>query len=293
MTGVTVRSILAATDLGPGSERVVASAADLAARLGADLHLVYALELRELPKLDRPSFPDRTRQAEHLLQEQARGAAASREPASAVVLDYEPHRAVAARANDVSADLIVLGPHRGSQVRAHFLGTSADWVLRNAGIPTLVVRDRLRDPPRRIGVASDFSGPAARGLDFAFALAGAFGGADGGGPEILLFHAGWEVERTDNPGLEQEKLIPKLEREAEAAKSRAGEPPSVPLRTGVAWGVSPADTISEYAEQEEVDLLVLGTHGHGGFRRLVIGSVASGVARSAPCPVLLIPPPSA
>jgi nucleotide-binding universal stress UspA family protein len=37
------------------------------------------------------------------------------------------------------------------------------------------------------------------------------------------------------------------------------------------------------------DLIVMGTHGRRGFRRLVLGSVAERLLRSAPCPVLLIP----
>lgn len=39
------------------------------------------------------------------------------------------------------------------------------------------------------------------------------------------------------------------------------------------------------------DLIVLGTHGHGGFDRLVLGSVAEKIVRKAPCPVLTVPPP--
>jgi nucleotide-binding universal stress UspA family protein len=38
------------------------------------------------------------------------------------------------------------------------------------------------------------------------------------------------------------------------------------------------------------DLLVLGTHGQGGFERFLLGSVASDVLRTAPCSVLLVPP---
>jgi nucleotide-binding universal stress UspA family protein len=38
------------------------------------------------------------------------------------------------------------------------------------------------------------------------------------------------------------------------------------------------------------DLLVLGTHGRGGFNRLLLGSVAEKVLRTAPCPVLAVPP---
>lgn len=49
-----------------------------------------------------------------------------------------------------------------------------------------------------------------------------------------------------------------------------------------------ADAITDYARAHDVDLIVKTTHGRGGLSRLVFGSVAEGVVRHAPCPVLLI-----
>lgn len=49
-----------------------------------------------------------------------------------------------------------------------------------------------------------------------------------------------------------------------------------------------ATAIVEEAEEEDVDLVVMSTHGRGGFDRWVHGSVASKVMRHAPCPLLLI-----
>jgi nucleotide-binding universal stress UspA family protein len=51
----------------------------------------------------------------------------------------------------------------------------------------------------------------------------------------------------------------------------------------------PADEIVAYAEDQAIDLIVLGAHGHGFLDRLLIGSVAERVARRAPCSVLLVP----
>lgn len=42
------------------------------------------------------------------------------------------------------------------------------------------------------------------------------------------------------------------------------------------------------AERWQADLIVIGTHGHTGFSRLLLGSVAEGLVRIAPIPVLLI-----
>jgi nucleotide-binding universal stress UspA family protein len=57
------------------------------------------------------------------------------------------------------------------------------------------------------------------------------------------------------------------------------------LKTG-----SPTEGIVEAAREEAADLLVVGTHGRSGVSRLVIGSVAERVVRSAPCPVLIVKP---
>ena len=44
----------------------------------------------------------------------------------------------------------------------------------------------------------------------------------------------------------------------------------------------------EYASKEKVDLIVVGTRGMTGFRKLIIGSVSSGLAGHAECPVLVV-----
>jgi nucleotide-binding universal stress UspA family protein len=48
--------------------------------------------------------------------------------------------------------------------------------------------------------------------------------------------------------------------------------------------------ITAYAAEHRTQLIVLGTHGRSGFDRLVTGSVAERVLRTAPCPVLTVPP---
>lgn len=45
------------------------------------------------------------------------------------------------------------------------------------------------------------------------------------------------------------------------------------------------------AETMPADLVVIGTHGHGGFERLILGSVTEKILRKAPCPVMTIPAP--
>lgn len=53
---------------------------------------------------------------------------------------------------------------------------------------------------------------------------------------------------------------------------------------------NPASRILEYAVSRQADLVVMGTHGLGGFERFVLGSVAEKVLRKATCPVMTVPP---
>lgn len=51
----------------------------------------------------------------------------------------------------------------------------------------------------------------------------------------------------------------------------------------------PAQRITETAQNEAADLIVMGTHGRTGLRHMLIGSVAERVVRHATCPVLVVP----
>jgi nucleotide-binding universal stress UspA family protein len=51
---------------------------------------------------------------------------------------------------------------------------------------------------------------------------------------------------------------------------------------------APAAAIVSYADQSGTDLIVMGTHGRGGFAHLLMGSVSERVVQTAPCPVLTV-----
>ena len=55
------------------------------------------------------------------------------------------------------------------------------------------------------------------------------------------------------------------------------------VRVGVAFR-----EIIDYSAKHDIDLIVMGTHGHTGLAHVVLGSVAEKVVRKAPCPVLTV-----
>lgn len=285
MGGGRISAILAASDLGPTSDEVVRTAAMLAEVLGAELHLLNALEIDRLPALEAPIYPERVEQARDLLAEQAFRMAPGLDPANVLVVDHAADKAILTRAAEVGAGLIVVGPHGGGAARARLLGTTAETLIRGAEVPVLVVRGHLRLPVRRIGVPTDFSTPSCGALDVALRLARPLGGE----AEIRLFHVGWPPEGMDGPTPVDRSPGLTLLSHAEEAAARAGESSRL-VRTELVWGISPTDSISEHAREEEMALLVIGTRGRGWVERLLVGSVAAGVARQAHCPVLLVPP---
>ena len=54
----------------------------------------------------------------------------------------------------------------------------------------------------------------------------------------------------------------------------------------------PANEIVRFAQEESIDLIVMGTHGWTGFRHLILGSTAENVVRTAMCPVLTVKSPA-
>jgi len=66
----------------------------------------------------------------------------------------------------------------------------------------------------------------------------------------------------------------------------------IPVKTATVEGNRPGETIVDYARGNGMGLIVMATHGHTGFKKLLLGSVATRVLHDSPVPVLLIRPES-
>lgn len=87
-----------------------------------------------------------------------------------------------------------------------------------------------------------------------------------------------------------ESIIEALEEEGEASTQEILEfarDEGVEVLTNVVEGV-PHREILEYADENDIDLIVMGTHGKTGFDRLLLGSVTEKVVRSSKTPVLTV-----
>ena len=95
--------------------------------------------------------------------------------------------------------------------------------------------------------------------------------------------AGVSIERLEEIQDQQEDqatiMLRKLEEEA---KNK-----SISFSIKVVHNPSSSDGIVSFAENNNIDLIVMGSHGRTGLRKIVLGSVASGVVGHAKCPVLI------
>jgi len=100
--------------------------------------------------------------------------------------------------------------------------------------------------------------------------------------ELLRGRFGGAPLLADEPELEE-----KIGKQVEELRS-LGVDATLEIRTG---SRDVATLIAEVAEDVDADLIVVGTHGHGGFTAVLMGSVARALCHTAGRPVLVVPPP--
>ena len=144
---------------------------------------------------------------------------------------------------------------------------------------------------RKILAPTDFSEPSRIAVNYAVDMA-----APGG--TVILCHVVDDIPLTYGyVGV----AVPPPELGRKMAEEAAREldrfvPDSVPQGVTIERRVlhgSAFVSIVRLAREEDVDIIVMGTHGRSGLKHILIGSVAEKVVRKSPCPVLVVRPPNA
>lgn len=290
-----IRTILAGVEI-VDSDRpdpVLASAHRLAEALGADLHVVHAVESGPLAPPLLPSLTREMEQAADALDlALADGLPEGADVASRHVGLGRAHRVLADRADELDVDLLVVGPHRDRGIGSG-LGTTTDRLLRTSKRPCWVARGDVELPLRHLAMATDFSVRSHPALDRALALAAELGGGAAGvaPPRLDVVYVEWPATLDHDPDLVERELLPQLTDEIAAAVDRTGLSGAAAPLPRVIGAVDPSRGILAHIAEESPSLVALGTHGRGAVARTLLGSVASVVAREAPCDVLLVPTP--
>lgn len=143
----------------------------------------------------------------------------------------------------------------------------------------------------RILCPVDLSEPSRRALEHAAALARRHKAqltvlhVDNAPPPVAV--SGLPGAVPLRPRTEPDDVVPQVRQFCELARGPADSPLEIVVLQGY-----PARTITEQAQTINADLLVIGTHGRGGFDRFLLGSVTEKVMRSTDVPVLTVPPPA-
>lgn len=291
-----IKRIVVGVDFSAAAEVALEQAIMAARRIGAEIVMVHAGTVHEMHENRRSKrltgyttivaeYQKEIR--EHLgeLRERYEGRGVE---ISHKLVDGFADSALCEAADELGAELICVGTHGRTGIKRFFLGSVSEKVARIFSGSVLVARPgRTRGGYRRILVPTDFSDAAAAALEAARALA-----ADDA--EIDLLHC-WQLPvpvttyyvPTTARGTSLKQLAAEIEADSREAMDElvaqvdAG---SATMSTDVIQA-PPAEGIIERASG--YDLISMGTHGHRGFRRLLLGSVAEAVIRHAPCSVLV------
>jgi nucleotide-binding universal stress UspA family protein len=194
-------------------------------------------------------------------------------------------------ADEAAAGLVVVGSSKHGRIGRILVGSVGEDLLTCSPCTVALApagygaRNDLHRP-RLIGVGYDDSRESRLALDVALAIATATGGA------LRLWCA---VAPTAARGLPPERYKELTGYAHDIARRQLHHAlASVPTEIGATTTVmdgEPAEMIVNEAIREDVDLVVVGSRGHGPLASVLVGSTARKLMRTAPCPVAVVPRP--
>jgi nucleotide-binding universal stress UspA family protein len=280
---MAVQRLLVATDLSARSERAIGRAALLARQFRAELILLHVVDDDQPP----PLVAAARRQAEKLLRAAAPDLGG---PGPEILVGAgDPFEVVAQTAEERVVDLVVMGAHRKRILRDVFTGTTIERVMRTGRHPVLMVNRPPAGPYRTAVVASDLSEASAGALRTAASLA--FLGAS----ELSIVHAFTPLAKDmmAYAGIEREKIEEHVTHANADARNKliaflrdcCPELQEHPLL--VEEG-EPVEVIGRAVTRTDAELAVIGTRGHTGLKRVLLGSIADEALRTLECDVLAV-----
>jgi len=278
---VQLEKLLVCTDGSPESQGAVNAALNLARSAGSKVYLLEVLAF--IPGYELQS-PDLLPPPTLNLEIQAAQEAAVRErlekyraEAAQQGVDLEPrlrtstsaYEGILEEAGDIGPDWIIMGRHGFTGLARLLMGSVTARVIGHSPYSVLVVPKEMPLSFKRILMAGDDSPYSTAAFGEALSLARRMGSA-------LL---GVSVAAGEAEIKTATEVVAKME--AEAAQQ------GVTLETVVLRG-KPYEAIVKAAQAKQADLIVLGSHGRTGLRRLLMGSVAERVIGQAKCAVLVV-----
>lgn len=292
--------ILLATDGSEDSEVAARTAVELSRRVDSELHLVYVApehpyrhayhDFHNREEVERFRREDRRVLDEHAdIVREAGGTVAGTH-----LRVGQAAKEIVELAEELGAGLVVVGGRGHSRIRSALMGSVSDSIVTHAHCSVLIVRTYGEEEvrgylPGKILVAFDGSKSSSEAAREARKISQATDS------ELHLVyamqeeryrpHLGPEMWEGWEEGFERAKRQANSWLEGEAKRMRGEEMKSVEAHVvlgrpdaGIVW----------LAQELDTGLLVVGSRGHGGIRRALIGSVSNSVIRHAHCPVLVV-----
>lgn len=302
-----LQSLLVPLDGSEFSERSLPLACGLARATGARLHLAL-VHVAHPPDhflsntqfhfegLDMDEYDTRHREEEQAYLREVMSRIGNGDThVDSALLEGNVADELASYAQKVNSDVILITTHGHTGLNRMWLGSVADALVRHTTLPLLAIhpaepggRPADVSTVEHILVALDGSDMAEKALPAAADLARA------SGADLTLLHV---VSSTATMGprlfpimpddvvTAMEKADAYLDEVAERLRDQGLE-----VDVQVAEHEVPSHAIVEVARRLGADLIAMATHGYGGLRRALLGSVADKVLRSSPLPVLLVRP---
>ncbi|NQW20707.1 MAG: universal stress protein [Chloroflexi bacterium] len=316
------KKILVPLDGSEHSRKIVGWATGLASALKAEIILLSVIDPEDIDILEAttrnlyknsergavgvtrmPSdvIDDAIGQAEKDLQVEADKIQTTGVAAKISVGAGSPAEVIVSEAHSHKVDIIAMATHRESALARGVLGSVTDRVLHSTSIPVFTLYpgeihefNDTSGGPHRVIVPLDGSTLSETAVQPAAEIAKA-AGAEIVFVEVLRLPffgvgvAGIEYGGGDYAGdfgidSQKQEITEYLDGFVQDAKA-AGLNSRASIRTG-----SPSQQIVDEASESENSIVVMASHGSGGLKRWVVGSVADKVIRSARRPVLVIPP---
>lgn len=203
------------------------------------------------------------------------------------VVQGDPATTIADYAESREMDLVVMPTRGRTGLSRYLLGSVTEKVVRHSAVPVLTIRThegtRTPFPYDDVLIPTDGSEAASGAIDRAVALAAAFD---------ATLHAVSVVDDT-SLGLDVRSATASDELEANAEDAiadvadRAAEAGVERVEERVLRG-RVAQTLLEYVEDSDIDVVTMGTTGRGATERVLLGSVTERLVRSSPVPVLTV-----
>jgi nucleotide-binding universal stress UspA family protein len=266
---------------GSGFEYAVALAADT----GAELFVLHVADTSEIShtRIDNEVVDAFVDEGESIVEEMVASIGTRDVDVTTDVVQGIPDETIVQYAEQYDIDTIVM-PTRGRQGVQHLVGSVTERVLRRAPMPVLALppgaASGARFPPEGILVAVDGSAPSAA------AVAAGVEAASRNDASLHLVHV---VEESLLGGRFPGAVDAEAESLIEAAVEGVPSSFSGTVTPSVERASSAEQGLLNYAEANDIDLVVSGSSAGSGLRQHLIGSTTERLIRNASVPVMAVP----